>query len=96
MTCKKWLDIVSKHATNQSQEELEDCVERFFLLLMEEDVSLDIKERMTKVEKPCNMSVQDFAQRIIHLNDLIEYSLVPDPINHPGVQTPKFTDAELS
>ena len=93
---KKWFDIVSKHATNQTQEELEDCIERFLLLFMEDDVSLDIKEWMTEVKKPRNMSVQDFVQRIIHLNDLIKYTPVPDPINHPGVQTPKFTDAELS
>ena len=63
---------------------------------MEEDVSLDIKEWMMDIKKPRSMSVQDFVQRISHLNDLIEYTLVPDPINNPGIQTPKFTDAELS
>jgi hypothetical protein len=40
---KKWLDIVTNHATNQTQEKLEDCIERFLLLFMEEDISLDIR-----------------------------------------------------
>jgi hypothetical protein len=66
---KKWFDIVSKHATNQTQEELEDCIERFLLSFMEDDLSLDIKEWMIKVKKPCIMSLHDFVQRIIHLND---------------------------
>jgi hypothetical protein len=91
---KKWLDIVTNHGTNQTQEELEDCVERFLLLFMEEDISLDIKEWMSKIKKPRNMSVQDFVQRLNYLNDLINYTPVPDPTNNPGVQTPKFTDAE--
>jgi hypothetical protein len=30
------------------------------------------------------------------ISEYVEYTPVPDPINHPGVQTPKFTDAELS
>ena len=93
---KKWLDIVTNHATNQSQEELEDCIERFLLLFMEEDISLDIKEWMSEIKKPRNMSVQDFVQRLNHLNDLIDYTPIPDPTNNPGVQTPKFTDAELA
>jgi hypothetical protein len=42
------------------------------------------------------MLVQDFVQRISHLNDLMEYTPVPDPNNSPSVQTPKFTNAELS
>jgi len=63
---------------------------------MEEDISLDIKEWMSEVKKPRNMSVQDFVQRISHLNDLIDYTPIPDPTNNPGTQTPKFTDAELA
>ena len=93
---KKWFDIVTNYASNQSQEELENCIERFLLLFMEEDVSLDIKEWMSEVKKPRSMTVQDFVQRLSHLNDLIEYTPVPDPTNNPGIQTPKFTDAELS
>ena len=46
---KKWLDIVTNHATNQMQEELKICIERFLLLFMEEDISLDIKEWMSEV-----------------------------------------------
>jgi hypothetical protein len=61
---KKWLDIVTNHGTNQTQEELEDCVERFLLLFMEEDISLDIKEWMSKIKKPRNMPVQDFVRKI--------------------------------
>ena len=34
---KKWFDIVATYGTNQSQESLEQCVERFLLLFMEED-----------------------------------------------------------
>jgi hypothetical protein len=79
----------------QSQED-ENCIERFFLLFMEGDISLDIKEWMSEVKNPRNMSVQDFVQRISHLNDLIDYTPIPDPINSPGIQTPKFTDAELA
>jgi hypothetical protein len=30
------------------------------------------------------------------LNNLIDYTLLPDPINSPGVQTLKFTDADLA
>jgi hypothetical protein len=44
---------------------------------MEEDISLDIKEWMSEVKKPRNLTVQD-------------------PINDPGVQTPKFINAELA
>jgi hypothetical protein len=51
---------------------------------------------MSKVKKPQNLTVQDFVQRLSHLNDLIEYVPVPNPINDPGVQTPKFADAELA
>jgi hypothetical protein len=42
------------------------------------------------------MSVQDFVQRIMDLNSLIDYTLLPDSINSPGVQTLKFTDADLA
>jgi hypothetical protein len=28
---KKWFDIVTTYATNQSQQELENCIERFLL-----------------------------------------------------------------
>jgi hypothetical protein len=93
---KKWLDIVTNHVTTHTQEELENCIERFLLLFMEEDISLDIKEWMSEVKKPRNMSVQDFVQRISHLNDLIDYTPAPNPVSNPGVQTPKFTDAELA
>jgi hypothetical protein len=93
---KKWFDIGTTYGTNQSQESLEQCVERFLLLFMEEDVSVDIKEWMSEVKKPRNKSVQDFVQRLTHLNDLIDYTPVPDPTNSPGVQTPKFSDAELA
>jgi hypothetical protein len=37
-----------------------------------------------------------FVQCLSHLNDLIENAPVPNPINDPGVQTQKFTDAELA
>jgi hypothetical protein len=93
---KKWFDIVNKFGTNQTQDELEDCIERFLLLFMEEDISLDIKEWLSEIKKPRNMSVQDFVQRLNHLNDLIDYTPVPDPINYPGMQTPRFSDAEIS
>jgi hypothetical protein len=63
---------------------------------MEEDILPDIKEWMSEVRKLQNLTVQDFVQRLIHLNYLIEYAPVPNPINDPGVQTPKFTDAELA
>jgi hypothetical protein len=62
---------------------------------MEEDILLDIKEWMSEVKKPRNLTVQDFVQRISHLNDLIENAPVPNPNNDPGVQTPKFRDAKL-
>jgi hypothetical protein len=52
---------------------------------MESDISLDIKEWMSEIKKPRSMSVQDFVQRISHLND---YTPIPDPINRPGTQTP--------
>jgi hypothetical protein len=61
---KMWLDIVTNHGTNQTQEELEDSVERFLLLFMEEDISLDIKEWMSEIKKPRNMPVQDFVRKI--------------------------------
>ena len=93
---KKWFDIVTSFGKNKSQEELENCIEQFLLLFMEEDISLDIKEWMSEIRKPRSMSVQDFVQRISHLNDLIDYTPIPDPINSPGIQTPKFTDAELA
>jgi hypothetical protein len=56
-TQKKWLDIVTNHGTIQTQEEFEDCIERFLLLFMEEDISLDIKEWMSEIKKARNMSV---------------------------------------
>jgi hypothetical protein len=93
---KKWFYIVTTYASNQSQEELENCIEQFLLLFIEEDVSLDIKEWMSEVRKPRSMTVQDFVQRLSHLNDFIEYNPVPDPTNNPEIQSPKFTDAELS
>jgi hypothetical protein len=93
---KKWFDIVANHGTNQTQVELENCIERFLLLFMEEDISLDIKEWMSEVKKPRSMSVQDFVQRLTHLNNLIEYTPISDPISNPNVQTPKFTDTELA
>jgi hypothetical protein len=49
---KKWFDIVANHGTNQSQELLEQCVEQFLLLFMEKNVSVDIKEWMSKVKNP--------------------------------------------
>jgi hypothetical protein len=51
---------------------------------------------MSKVKKPQNPTVHDFMQRLSHLNDLIEYTPVPNPINDLGVQTSKFTDDELA
>ena len=63
---------------------------------MEDDYSLDIKIWMLEVKKPRSMFVQDFVQMISHLNDLMEYTPVPDPNSSPSVQTPKFTNAELS
>jgi hypothetical protein len=38
------INIVANYGKNQSQQELENCIERFLLLFMEEDISLDIKE----------------------------------------------------
>jgi hypothetical protein len=49
---KKWFDIVNKFGTNQTQDKLEDCIERFLLLFMEEDILLDIKEWMSEIKKP--------------------------------------------
>jgi hypothetical protein len=69
---KKWLDIVSTYGTLQSQQDLENCIERFLLLFMEEEISLDINEWMSEVKKPRNLTVQHFVQRLSHLNDLIE------------------------
>jgi hypothetical protein len=94
MMHKKWLDIIIKSATNQLQEELENCIEKFLLLFMEEEIYLDIKEWMSEIKKPRKMSIQDFIQRFNHLNDLFDYTPIPDPTNNLGVQTPKFTDAE--
>jgi hypothetical protein len=37
---KKWPDIVANHATNHTQEELEDCIEKFLLLFI---LSIDTK-----------------------------------------------------
>jgi hypothetical protein len=42
---------------------------------MKEDISLYIKEWMSKVEKPRNLTVQDFVQCRSHLNDLIDPKL---------------------
>jgi hypothetical protein len=55
---KKWFDLVATHGTNQSQDELEDFFEQFLLLFMEEDMSLDIKEWLSEIKKPRNMSFQ--------------------------------------
>jgi hypothetical protein len=93
---KKWMDIVTNNAKENTQKELEECVEKFLLLFMEEDNSLDIKEWLSDIKKSRSMSVQDFVQHINHLNDLIDYTPIPDPHNNPGIQTPKFTDAELA
>jgi hypothetical protein len=51
---------------------------------------------MSEVAKPRNLTVQDFVQHFSHLNDMIEYAPVPNPINNLEVQTPKFTDSELA
>jgi hypothetical protein len=51
---------------------------------------------MSEVKKPQNLTDYDFVQRLSNLNDLIEYAPVPNHIKNPGVQTPKFTDAELA
>jgi hypothetical protein len=93
MMRKKWFDTVINHVT-KSQEELENFIEKFLLLFIEEDNPLDIKEWMSGIKKLRNMSVQDFVQRLNHLNDLIDCTAIPDPTNNPGVQTPKFTNAE--
>jgi hypothetical protein len=93
---KKWTDIVSIHRTNFRQEELEDCIKHFLLLFMEEDISLDIKEWISEIKKPRSMSVLEFVQRLTHLNNLINYTPISDPINCSGIQTPKFTNAELA
>jgi hypothetical protein len=66
---KKWFYIVANYGKNQSQQELENCIERFLLLFMEEDISLDIKEWMSEVKKPWSMSS--------HLNYLIDYTPIP-------------------
>jgi hypothetical protein len=80
---KKWFNIVTNYATNQSQQELKNYIGQFLLLFMEEEVSLDIKEWMSKIKKPRSMSVQNFLQRLNHLNDLIKYTLIPDPTKNP-------------
>jgi hypothetical protein len=49
---KKWLDVVNTNGKNQTQQELVNCIERFLLLYMEEDISLDIKEWMSEIKKP--------------------------------------------
>jgi hypothetical protein len=85
---KNWLDIVTNHATNHMQEELDDCLERFLLLFMEEDISLHIKEWMSEVKKPRNMSVRDFVQRFSHLNYPIDYTPVPNPVLIPAYRLP--------
>jgi hypothetical protein len=41
---------VANYGENQSQQELKNCIERFLLLFMEEDISLDIKEWMSEVK----------------------------------------------
>jgi hypothetical protein len=38
---KKWMDIVTNHANENTQRELEECVKKFQLLFMEDDISLD-------------------------------------------------------
>jgi hypothetical protein len=43
-------------------------------------------------QKPQNMSVQDFVLQLSHLNDLIEYTPVLNPISDP---VPKLTDTKL-
>jgi hypothetical protein len=48
---KKWFNIVTTYSRNQSQEDLENCIERFLLLLMEDDILLDIKEWMSEIKK---------------------------------------------
>jgi hypothetical protein len=63
---------------------------------MEEDISLDVKIWMSEFIKARNMSIQDFVQRISHLNNLINYKPVTNPVSNPGIQTPKSTDAELA
>jgi hypothetical protein len=49
---QKWFNIVSTYGIHQSQQELENWIKRFLFLLMEEDISLDIKEWMSEVKKP--------------------------------------------
>jgi hypothetical protein len=80
------VDIVSTYGIHQSQQELENCIKGFFFRLMEVDSSQDIKEWMSKVKKPQNMTVQDFVDRLSHLDDLIDYMPIPNPISDPGVQ----------
>ena len=42
------------------------------------------------------MPVQDFVQHILHLNDLIDYTPISNPINNPGIQKPKYNNTKLS
>jgi hypothetical protein len=60
---KKWMDIVTNYDKKNTQKELEQCVEKFLLLLMEEDISLDTKEWLSEIKKSRSMPVQ----RISHL-----------------------------
>jgi hypothetical protein len=64
---KKWMDIVTNYTKENTQKELEECVEKFLLLFMEEDISLGIKEWLSEIKKPRSMPIQDFVQRINHL-----------------------------
>jgi hypothetical protein len=52
---------------------------------------MDVQGQVTS-----NLTVQYFVQSLSQFNDLIEYTPFPNLINDPGVQTPKFTDAELA
>ena len=79
-------------ANKHMQDKLDDCIEGFLLLFVDNDIYLDIKEWMSEVKKPRNMSIPDFVQQINHLKDLIEYTLISDPKNDLVKQTPKFTD----
>jgi hypothetical protein len=55
---------------------------------------LGIKEWMSEVKNPRSVSVQNVIQRLTHLNNLIEYTPIPDPISNPGAKIQKFMDAE--
>jgi hypothetical protein len=51
---------------SQSQVELENCIGRFLLLLMEEDISLDIKDWMSEIKKDLKLCAKNYGPKQPH------------------------------